>query len=130
MVQTFIDDNYIRSYYNRAITAVEQALRQMDDRTLLANEEQDLVDALAGQWFLEHIEEDPNRPPSAAGVPERETNRGGGEVLYATVDLYLIPKASNEQALQLRASEWRITGYRIETTFRSQDHILRVRTYI
>ena len=125
-VNPFEGKALVSQYYDNAAEAVRRSLQAMPDVQVLGNSDDDLVESFVSGYLLGPLEEDPSRPPFSNQEREFRPTRDPifdrpmeREVLYAVIELPLVPRRSNDDALQLRAeSGWPVyTGIERLTTF-------------
>jgi hypothetical protein len=106
----------IKEYYENALKRVRWQLQEFDTNELLATEDADLVAVfMQDYWKLEVIEEAPDQPPAV--VQDERIGR--------TIEMQLVPRESNQRALQLRGSSFPYTlAHRPQYLFRVEDHVL------
>jgi hypothetical protein len=123
-------------YYEGALKRARDALHRLSDKQLLANSEQDVIDKLVFENELDPLLEDPER--DVTSDQEREFRTGRDEVfdrpvqrelIYARIEIPLVPTTSNEVALRLRGQGARpvSTGISKMCSYDSRTHRLVLR---
>ena len=123
-------------YYEGALKCAREALQRISDEQLLANSEQDVIDKLMFENELDPLLEDPEREVTSA--QEREFRVGRDEIfdrpvqrelIYARIEIPIVPSTSNELALKLRGQgPWPVcTGISEMCSYDSHTHTLVLR---
>ncbi len=138
MANAFTGEMSIQDYYRQSMEKVRSELERMPDSRVLNSSEEELVDTLVASYELERLEEDPDRERRYEGTERewyegRESFAGGSsrqELVYEKVSIPLVPRASNNRAIALRASTWLLhTGVEHAATYDEYRHLIILRGY-
>lgn len=138
MTGLFKANALVSQQYEYALAQIRDALTKLSDNEILANSDEELTDHFYEAWKLEPVEEDPEREGTATQDREMRhldhSEHSFGptqiEVVYAVIDVPLIPKHSNAVALQLHGQSFLMSGVGDMAMFRERDHTVVLRLHL
>src|SRR5215211_7014572 len=111
MAEAFTGEQLVIHYYQDALRSIFGVLKDFGNDRFETKSDDEWIAGFLEAWELEPLEEDPSRPASAEMERIFLEGRGGPldpphhEVVYALVDIALVPKQQNGAALRLYSED-------------------------
>jgi hypothetical protein len=132
-LSAFTGEIIIKDYYLFALLQIRKNLLEMPDQKILANEAQELVDYYTTSWLLNEIEKDASRQVSPRQEVEVNDSmdpfveRTLYEVRYTILEYPLVPRASNANAVRIKATSW--PEEQIDAKFQTSTDVVTLKAH-